>query len=104
MWPPSAANRRSSMLSPRGCGEQGSGARRGVRRARGRRLRAVGGVGARLDRARAAGRIRGALLGVVGGVVVVAPAAAVLAVSVAVGGGPLLAVGGGLLLAVVGCA
>ena len=49
-------------------------------------------------------RIVGGLLGVVGGVVVVATAAAVLAVSVAVGVGPLLAVCGGLLLAVVGSA
>jgi len=67
-------------------------------------LLALAGVAALVATSGVPRRIVGALLGVVGGVVVVATAAAVLAVSVAVGGGPLLAVGGGLLLAVVGCA
>jgi hypothetical protein len=67
-------------------------------------LLALAGVAALVATSGVPRRIVGALLGVVGGVVVVATAAAVLAVSVAVGGGPLLAVCGGLLLAVVGCA
>jgi len=67
-------------------------------------LLALAGVAALVATSGVPRRIVGALLGVVGGLVVVATAAAVLAVSVAVGGGPLLAVGGGLLLAVVGCA
>jgi hypothetical protein len=67
-------------------------------------LLALAGVAALVATSGAPRPIVGALLGVAGGVVVVATAAAVLAVSVAVGVGPLLAVGGGLLLAVVGCA
>jgi len=67
-------------------------------------LLALAGVAALVATSGVPRRIVGALLGVVGGVVVVATAAAVLAVSVVVGVGPLLAVGGGLLLAAVGCA
>ena len=67
-------------------------------------LLALAGVAALVATSGVPRRIVGGLLGVVGGVVVVATAAAVLAVSVAVGVGPLLAVCGGLLLAVVGSA
>ena len=67
-------------------------------------LLALAGVAALVATSGMPRRVVGGLLGVVGGVVVVATAAAVLAVSVAVGVGPLLAVCGGLLLAVVGCA